>query len=66
MVMESQEDQYCCEAQRPAGFTYYASVTVCNTCLTQFPYYDCYCELVHEPCDYERRHKNCEARTAQS
>ena len=49
------DDWYCCDAPRPSGFTYHPSgVTSCNTCFTQFPYYDCFCELVHAcPTDAE-------------
>lgn len=57
-------DEYCCGATRPTGFTYYNNVTVCNKCLTKFPYYDCYCELEHDDCTYERRHKNAEYNAA--
>jgi len=49
-------EEYCCETSRPSGFTYYPNVTVCDTCLTQFPYYDCYCELNHDDCSYQKRH----------
>jgi len=58
--MTTEQDDYCCSATKPSGFTYYGNVTVCNTCLTKFPYYDCYCELEHEDCSYQRRHKNAE------
>jgi hypothetical protein len=43
------EEEYCCGEPRPEdGFMYYRNVTVCETCFTKFPYYDCYCELQHE------------------
>ena len=48
---------HCCGASQPEGFTYHTFVTVCDTCFTQFPYYDCYCELDHE-CTQERREAN--------
>lgn len=51
--MTSLQDYYCCDERRPADFTYFQFVTVCNTCLTQFPYYDCYCELKHDNCNEE-------------
>jgi hypothetical protein len=40
-------DEFCCDAPKPEGFTYHPNVTVCDTCGTKFPYYDCYCELRH-------------------
>jgi hypothetical protein len=61
-IVSKMDDDYCCGAKKPIGFTYYQNVTVCNTCLTQFPYYDCYCELSHENCNYQTRHRNAEAR----
>ena len=51
-------EPFCCEAKRPNGFTYHQFVTVCDTCLTQFPYYDCYCELEHEDCNETTRLAN--------
>lgn len=57
------DDAYQCDCVKPDGFTYYKFVTVCDTCLTQFPYYDCYCELQHDNCNDETRQKNIEYRT---
>jgi hypothetical protein len=51
-------EPYCCDTPRPKGFTYFPNVTVCDTCLTQFPYYDCYCELQHDDCNEARAKKN--------
>jgi hypothetical protein len=42
------EEWFCCDAIRLDGFTYHQFVTVCDVCFTQFPYYDCFCELKHE------------------
>ena len=42
------EEWSCCDAPQPKGFTYYPFVTVCDGCWTQFPYYDCWCELAHD------------------
>ena len=51
-------DWTCCGATKPEGFTYHQFVTVCDTCLTQFPYYECFCELVHEDCNEATRLRN--------
>ena len=56
-------EEFSCDCEKPTGFTYYMFVTVCDTCLTQFPYYDCYCELQHDNCNEERRAWNIKYRT---
>ena len=42
------EEWFCCDIKKPKGFTYYATVTTCDSCGLKFPYYDCFCELWHE------------------
>ncbi|CAB4145885.1 hypothetical protein UFOVP1219_21 [uncultured Caudovirales phage] len=58
------EETFCCDTPRPKGFTYFPNVTVCDTCLTQFPYYDCYCELIHDDCNEARAERNMAYREA--